>query len=103
MSLSNAEKKRFRAISHALKPSVIIAQKGLTENVAQEIHRALEAHELIKIKLQVPDREKRRAMIEEICVTHQAESVQSIGRVELLYRAAKQPDPRLSNLIRKVT
>ena len=38
MSLSNAEKKRFRAISHALKPSVIIAQKGLTENVAQEIH-----------------------------------------------------------------
>ena len=49
MSLSNAEKKRFRAMSHALKPSVIIAQKGLTENVAQEIHRALEAHELIKI------------------------------------------------------
>lgn len=103
MSLSNAEKKRFRAISHSLKPSVIIAQKGLTENVAQEIHRALEAHELIKIKLQVPDREKRRAMIEEICVTHQAESAHSIGHVVLLYRAAERPDPKLSNLIRKVT
>ena len=103
MSLSSAEKKRFRAIGHALKPLVIIAQKGLTENVTQEIHRALEAHELIKIKLQVPDREKRRAMIEEICGTHHAESVQSIGHVVLLYRAAKRPDPRLSNLIRKVT
>ena len=103
MSLSNAEKKRFRAISHALKPSVIIAQKGLTENAAQEIDRTLEAHELIKIKLQVHDREKRKAMIEEICGTHQAESVQSIGHVVLLYRAAKRPDPRLSNLIRKVT
>ena len=103
MSLSNAEKKRFRAISHALKPTVIIAQKGLTENVAQEIHRALEAHELIKIKLQVPEREKRRAMIEEICGTHQAESVQSIGHVVLVFRASKRPNPKLSNLIKKVT
>ena len=71
------------------------------QNVAQEIHRTLEAHELIKIKLQVHDREKRKAMIEEICGTHQAESVQSIGHVVLLYRAAKRPVPRLSNLIRK--
>ena len=103
MSLSNAEKKRFRAISHTLKPSVTIAQKGLTESVAREIHRALEAHELIKIKLQVPDREKRRSIIEKICGTHQSESVQCIGHVVLLYRAAKRPDPRLSNLIRKGT
>ena len=46
---------------------------------------------------------KRRAMIEEICGTHQAESVHSIGHVVLLYRAAERPDPKLSNLIRKVT
>jgi len=101
MSLGNAEKKRLRAIGHALKPVVIIAQKGLTDNVTKEIHRALEAHELIKIKLQVPDREKRRAMLEEICGTHNAESLQNIGHVVLLYRAAKRPDPKLSNLIRK--
>ena len=103
MNLSNAEKKRFRAIGHALKPLITIAHKGLTENVGQEINRALEAHELIKIKLQVPDREVRRVLIKEICSAHHALSVQSIGQIALLYRAAKRPDPKLSNLIRNMS
>ena len=100
MSLSNAEKKRFRTIGHNLKPVVIIAQKGLTENIGQEINRALESHELIKIKLQVPDRESKQELITEICETYRAEAVQTIGHVLLLYRAAKKPDPKLSNLLR---
>lgn len=100
MSLTNAEKKRFRAIGHNLKPVVIIAQKGLTENIGQEINRALESHELIKVKLQVPDRETKQQLIEGICKDYQAEAVQSIGHVALLYRAAKRPNPKLSNLLR---
>ena len=100
MSLSNSEKKKFRAIGHNLSPVVIIAQNGLTENIRLEIERALKDHELIKLKLQVPDRDAKKELTEEICSDFSAECVQSIGHVILIYRAAKKPDPRLSNIKR---
>jgi RNA-binding protein len=100
MALSNAAKKRFRSIGHNLKPVVIIAQKGITENVHDEIERALKDHELIKLKLVTSDRADKQALITTICSEFKAECVQSIGHVALLYRAAKKPDPRLSNLLR---
>ena len=101
MSLSNSQKKEFRSIGHNLNPVVIIAQNGLSENVSQEIQRALKDHELIKIKIQVPDRTAKQELLDEICSSMNAECVQSIGHVALLYKAAKKPDPKLSNLTRR--
>lgn len=100
MALSNALKKRFRAIGHNLKPVVIIAQKGISENIHDEIERALKDHELIKLKLMIANRPDKQALTESICSDFKAQCVQSIGHVILLYRAAKNPDPRLSNLLR---
>lgn len=103
MALSNAVKKRFRAIGHNLKPVVIIAQKGITENIHDEIERALGDHELIKLKLVTANRSDKQALTKSICSDFKAQCVQSIGHVVLLYRAAKDPDPRLSNLLRNRT
>lgn len=99
MSLSNTDKKRFRQIGHELHPIVTVADKGLTDNVRQEIDRALNDHELIKIKL-VTDREGKKALTELLCRDFGAECVQSIGHIVLLYRAARKQDPKLSNLVR---
>lgn len=102
MSISNSDKKKFRTIGHHLNPIVIIAQKGLTENIKEEIKRALKDHELIKIKLVTSTRQAKKELTEEICTEFQAECIQSIGHVILVYRAAKNPDPKLSNLQRKL-
>ena len=51
MTSSNADKKHLRRLGHNLKPVVTVAGNGLTENVTNEIERALTDHELIKIKL----------------------------------------------------
>ncbi len=100
MSLSNNDKKEFRRIGHELNPVVIIAQNGLSENIMAEIDRALESHELIKVKIAVPDRSARKAFADEICTKLNAVNVQSIGQVILLYRKAKNQDRKLSNLVR---
>jgi len=100
MTASNAEKKKFRTIGHQLHPVVIIAQKGLTENIKEEIERALTEHELIKIKLLTATRQAKKDLAEEICSIFKAECIQSIGHVILIYRAAKKPDPKLSNILR---
>ncbi len=103
MSLDNADKKRFRTIGHNLKPVVVIAQKGLTENISKEIERALKEHELIKIKLITSTREDKQVLTEKICADFSAIRIQNIGNIILIYRAAKRPDPKLSNLLRKLS
>ncbi len=98
MSLSPARKKHFRTIGHELQPVVTVAAKGLSESVLAEIDRALTDHELIKIKLAVGDRDAKKRAIETISSELDAEVVQTIGHIALLFRAAEQPNPKLSNL-----
>jgi len=51
MPISPARKKQFRTLGHKLNPIVTIAGNGLSENVLLELNRALDDHELIKVKL----------------------------------------------------
>ncbi len=97
---SKLDIKQLRAISHKLKPVVTIAGNGLNDGVANELERALNDHELIKVKLAMGSRELRTATIEQLCKRTGAEAVQAIGNVVVLLRRSTQPDPRLSNLIR---
>ena len=99
MALSNKDTRALRTIGHQLKPIVIISN-GLSDNINKEINRALDDHELIKIKVNTAEREDKVQLVEEICSLHRAELAQLIGSVALLYRAAKRPNPNLSNLIR---
>lgn len=100
MALSIAEKKRFRRIGHELKPVVLTGGQGLTESVMAEIERALEDHELIKVRINGEDREERAEAMQAIAAHCKAEIVQIIGKIVLLYRPAKKPSPKLSNLLR---
>lgn len=92
--------RQLRAIGHKLKPVVTVAGNGLSESVFAEIDRALNQHELIKIKLAVGGKDAKAAVSEEICKRAGAEVVQSIGNMILVLRRTAEPDPRLSNLIR---
>lgn len=94
--------RQLRAIAHKLKPVVTIAGNGLSEGVIAELERALNDHELIKIKLAVGSREARSQVADEICDQLRAEVVQRIGNILVILRRAEKPDPRLSNLIRAV-
>ena len=100
MSLTNDQKKHYKSIGHGLKPIVTIAGKGVSDNVIAEIERALEDHELIKIKLSIADRDLRKQAAQQIIEHTQASIIQEIGKVALIFRAAKKPNPKLSNLLR---
>lgn len=92
--------RQLRAIGHKLKPVLTVAGKGLNEGVMAELERALNDHELIKIKLAVGSREAKAAVSKELCELSGAELVQSVGNIILVLRRSSQPDPNLSNLIR---
>lgn len=92
-------KKRLRAIGHDLKPVVTVAGNGLSETVLAELNRALDDHELIKVKI-VGDREERAEVSDAIAGLPETHIVQKIGGIVLLYRPAREPDPGLSNILR---
>jgi RNA-binding protein len=100
MSSQALDNRQLRAIAHKLKPVVTVAQKGISETVHKEIDQALTRHEIIKVKIVVGDRDLRKEVAAEICVQTCSELVQSIGNIVVLYRAARQPDPKLSNILR---
>ena len=96
MSLSKKQIKFLRAKCHDLKAVIMLGQKGLTEEVLNELDIALTHHELIKIKLAVDDREVRKQMISEICEKSQSQEVQSIGKVLSVYRV--NPDKAIIDM-----
>lgn len=102
MSISPTKIKRLRTIGHNLKPVVTISENGITEGILAELHRALEDHELIKVKFAFEDREAKKEAIEAVVEQTNAFCVQKIGKIALLYRLAKQTNKRLSNLHRPV-
>jgi RNA-binding protein len=85
MPLTNAQKKYLRGLTHHIDPVVMVADKGLNENVMAEIELALEHHELIKIRLRT-ERDQRKAWIEQIARTCKAELIHQIGQVACYYR-----------------
>lgn len=76
----------LKARAHALNPVVYIGAAGLSERVVHELDQALRHHELIKVKVLSDQRERRNALLEEICLRVKAVPIQHIGKMLVIYR-----------------
>ena len=92
-------KKKFRAIGHHLNPAVTIATNGLADSVLAELNRALDGHELIKVRI-IGGRKERAKIIQEVSRIKATQIVQTIGGTVLLYRPAREPNGSSSNIVR---
>lgn len=90
MNITQYEKRQLKAQAHQLNPVVIIGAQGLTDAVNKEIDRALEDHELIKIRVHTNDRAYKKELTQIICETHQAAFIQAIGHIMVIYRPSQK-------------
>ena len=88
--LSAARRKELRALAHHLDPVVTIGDAGLSAAVLAETERALAAHGLVKIRVHGDDRERRAAMLAEICERLGCAPVQSIGKLLVVWREKRE-------------
>ncbi len=86
IELTPAERQYLKGLAHSLNPVVMIGNQGLSDPVMREISISLDAHELIKIRVQGDDREQRTAMMEQICDELDAAPVQHIGKLLVIWR-----------------
>lgn len=86
IELTPAQRRAFRAQAHHLHPVVSVSSNGLTPSVLKEIDHALQAHELIKIRVYGEDRTHRDSIMETVCAELRAAAVQHIGKTLVVWR-----------------
>jgi RNA-binding protein len=91
VELTSGQKKVLRGMGHHLEPVVYVGKEGLSPALLKSVEAALDAHELIKLKLGQNCPIARDAAGQELTTHTGAATVQIIGRMILLYR----PNPDL--------
>jgi RNA-binding protein len=88
-ALTNAQKKFLRRLGHGLNPVIYIGKEGLSETVVLAIDEALDAHELIKIKIINTDKISKQEAADRVPELSNSQLVQLIGKTLLVYRRNK--------------
>ncbi len=86
--LTGKQRRHLRALAHSLKPIVQIGKDGISDGVIAAVDRALEDHELVKVKVSEESMERETAA-REVAAQTGSEIAQVLGNVLLLYRARK--------------
>ncbi|HEX9502589.1 MAG TPA: ribosome assembly RNA-binding protein YhbY [Thermoanaerobaculia bacterium] len=93
--LTPRQKQFLRGLAHPLSPVVRVGRAGLTPAVINEAKKSLEAHELIKVRIEADDGETRAAIADELARAADAELAATIGKLAILYRA-RQGNPAIA-------
>lgn len=88
--LTGKQRSYLKSLANPIDPIMQIGKGGVTENVLKQIDDALEARELIKIKILNNSTLEAKETANEIAESVRAEYVQSIGNKFVLYRESKE-------------
>ena len=83
--LAGWKKQYLRGLAHHLKPLVQIGKFGVTDKLVAAIEKALDDHELVKIKF-IGFKDEKDELTKKISVEVRAEVVGLIGNVLTVYR-----------------
>ena len=94
MPLSTKQRQYLKGLAHSLSPVVRVGKGRLTPAIVAETRRSLEAHELIKVRIESDDADERREMAERLAAETESELAGTVGKVGILYRAPEEK-PRI--------
>lgn len=92
-TLTSAARRELRARAHHLRPVVAIGHHGLTPAVLHEIDVALNAHELVKLRVLDDDRDARERLLAKICGDLGCAPVQHLGKLLIVWRERRVAEP----------
>jgi putative YhbY family RNA-binding protein len=89
--ITSRQRSALKARAHHLTPVVRVGIAGLSPAFVAEVNRALTDHELVKVRIDVEDRDKRHAVADEIVERTESANVQRVGKILVIWRP--KPDP----------
>ena len=90
MTLTAKQRQYLKGLAHPLAPVVRVGKGRLTPSIVAEAKRSLEAHELIKVRIESDDAAERRDIATRLAAETEAELAGTIGKLALLYRAREE-------------
>ena len=94
MALTAKQRQFLKGLAHPLSPVVRVGKGRLKPSVVAETNRSLEAHELIKVRIESDDAAERREIAERLAAETESELAGTVGKVGILYRA-REEKPRI--------
>ncbi len=87
--LTSKQRAYLRSLAQSLEPIFQVGKGGISDNMCEQISNALEARELIKLRVLDNSDYTAKEAAEEIAGAVGADSVQIIGTKFVLYRESK--------------
>ena len=84
--LTGKEKRFLRSLANTMEPIVQVGKAGVNESVLFSLQEALQARELVKVRVLKNCLDEVQDVAQELALESQSELVQTIGRNVLLYR-----------------
>jgi RNA-binding protein len=97
MELKGYQRGYLTRKAHGLQPVVNLGKLGLTDEVVAAVDKALEDHELIKVKF-VNFKDERADLARDIGTKIDATLVRVVGNIAIYYRHQTNPDKRVVHL-----
>ena len=92
--ITGKQRSYLKSLANGIDPIVSIGKSELTDSVVNAVDEALNARELVKVKIQDGAECRPKEVCEELAGRLNAEFVQAIGKKFVLYRQARNPEKR---------
>jgi RNA-binding protein len=89
-ALTGKQRRYLRSLAHAIDPLIQIGKEGLSEALLAAVGRALDDHELIKVRVLESAPLDRHAVALPLAAAVSAHPVGTVGRIVMLYRQRAQ-------------
>src|SRR5881396_3790821 len=81
MALTAKQRQFLKGLAHPLATVVRVGKGRLTPSVVEETRRSIEAHELIKVRIESDDAAERRQIAAQLAAETDAELAGTVGKV----------------------
>ena len=92
--LTAKQRQFLKGLAHPLEPVVRVGKAGLTPGIVEETRKSIEAHELIKVRIDDDDSANRKEIAQELAKQTDAHVAATIGKLAILYRR-REENPKI--------
>lgn len=86
--LDGAQRRHLRGLAHSIRPILFVGEAGLSEPLLRALDEALDAHELVKVRLRQP--EDKKGVARRLAESSSAALCGVVGHTVVLYRPDRQ-------------
>lgn len=88
--LTPKQRQFLKGLAHPLSPVVHVGKGAVSASVIEETKKSLEAHELIKVRIESDDSASRQELAQQLATATGSHIAGTVGKIAILYREREE-------------